>query len=49
MAAIARVEVGRFDYDLIGDFKFFKNGVRPTVVVRLRGRGMDTVNTPTRY
>ena len=35
MAAIARVEVGRFDYDLIGDFKFFKNGVRPTVVVRL--------------
>ena len=35
MAAIARVEVGRFDYDLIGDFKFFKTGVRPTVVVRL--------------
>ena len=35
MAAIVRVEVGRFDYDLIGDFKFFKNGVRPTVVVRV--------------
>src|SRR6186997_670395 len=35
MAAIARVEVGRFDYGLVGDFKFFRNGVRPTVVVRL--------------
>lgn len=35
MAAIARVEVGRFDYGLVGDFKFFKNGLRPTIVVRL--------------
>ena len=35
MAAIARVEVGRFDYDLVGEFKFFKDGVRPSVVVRL--------------
>jgi len=35
MAAIARVEVARFDYGLVGDFKFFRNGVRPTVVVRL--------------
>lgn len=35
MAAIARVEVGRLDYDLVGDFKFFRNGVRPSIVVRL--------------
>ena len=35
MAAIARVEVGRFDYGLVGDFKFFRSGVRPTIVVRL--------------
>ncbi len=35
MAVIARVDVGRFDYDLIGDFKFFASGARPTVVVRL--------------
>ena len=24
MTGIARVEVGRFDYELIGEFKFFK-------------------------
>ena len=35
MAAIARVEVGRFDYELIGEFKFFKAPVRPSIVVRL--------------
>ena len=35
MAVIARVEVGRFDYALVGDFKFFKSGVRPTIVIRL--------------
>ena len=35
MARIVRVEVGRFDYDLVGDFKFFKAGLRPSIVVRL--------------
>jgi muconate cycloisomerase len=35
MARIVRVEVGRFDYDLVGDFKFFRAGVRPSIVVRL--------------
>ena len=35
MARIARVEVGRRDYPLVGEFKFFKSGMRPTVVVRL--------------
>src|ERR1043166_4620838 len=39
MAAIARVEVGRFDYGLVGGFKFFRNGVRPTIVVRLTDDG----------
>ncbi len=35
MSKIVRVEVGRYDYDLVGDFKFFKAGVRPSVFVRL--------------
>jgi len=35
MSRIARVEVGRFDYELVGEFKFFKTGRRPTVLVRL--------------
>jgi L-alanine-DL-glutamate epimerase-like enolase superfamily enzyme len=35
MTGIVRVEVGRFDYELVGEFKFFKAGVRPSVVVRL--------------
>src|SRR5262245_9365409 len=35
MARIVRVEVGRFDYDLVGEFKFFKTGLRPSLVVRL--------------
>lgn len=40
MSAITRVEVGRFDYDFLGEFKFFKPGAdgivrRPTVLVRL--------------
>jgi L-alanine-DL-glutamate epimerase-like enolase superfamily enzyme len=35
MTGIARVEVGRFDYDLVGEFKFFKTPVRPTILVRL--------------
>jgi L-alanine-DL-glutamate epimerase-like enolase superfamily enzyme len=35
LGRIVRVEVGRFDYDLIGEFKFFKGGGRPTVLVRL--------------
>src|SRR5260221_5861061 len=32
---IARVEVGRFDYPLVGEFKFFKAGARPSLLVRL--------------
>src|SRR3990170_6578804 len=35
MASIARVESGRLDYPLAGEFKFFRAGVRPSVVVRL--------------
>ncbi len=35
MSGIVRVEVGRRDYPLVGDFKFFKSGLRPTVLVRL--------------
>jgi hypothetical protein len=30
MTGIARFEVGRFDYDLVGEFKFFKTPVRPS-------------------
>ena len=35
MSPITSVEVGRRDYALVGDFKFFKSGLRPTVLVRL--------------
>ncbi|MEA3193036.1 MAG: muconate cycloisomerase [Betaproteobacteria bacterium] len=35
MTRIARVEAGRLDYPLVGEFKFFKTGVRPSVLVRL--------------
>jgi len=35
MARITRVEVGRFDYALVGEFKFFRTPVRPSVLVRL--------------
>jgi hypothetical protein len=32
MARIVRVEVGRFDYALIGEFKFFKTRTRPSLM-----------------
>ena len=35
MSRIVRVDVGRFDYELVGDFKFFKTPFRPTVLLRL--------------
>ena len=35
MTRIIRVDVGRRDYPLVGEFKFFKSGARPTLVVRL--------------
>lgn len=40
MGKLVKVEVGRFDYDFIGEFKFFKPGAdgkvrRPSVLVRL--------------
>jgi muconate cycloisomerase len=35
MTGIVRFEVGRFDYDLVGEFKFFRTGRRPSIVVRL--------------
>jgi L-alanine-DL-glutamate epimerase-like enolase superfamily enzyme len=38
MTGVVRVEVGRFDYDLVGEFKFFKTPVRPSVLVRLTDR-----------
>jgi hypothetical protein len=31
MGKIASVETGRFDYPLVGEFKFFKTGARPSV------------------
>ena len=39
MAKITRVEVGRFDYPLVGEFKFFKAGARPSLLVRLTDDG----------
>jgi len=35
MSRIARIETARLDYPLVGEFKFFKGGARPSVVVRL--------------
>src|SRR5215813_4848089 len=35
MARIASVDIKRFDYPLLGDFKFFKSGSRPSILVRL--------------
>jgi L-alanine-DL-glutamate epimerase-like enolase superfamily enzyme len=35
VATIVRVEVGRFDYPLVGEFKFFRGGARASVLVRL--------------
>lgn len=35
MSKIVRVELGRLDYPLVGEFKFFAGGERPSVVVRL--------------
>lgn len=40
MSKIVKVEAGRFDYDFVGEFKFFKPGAdgivrRPSVLVRL--------------
>jgi L-alanine-DL-glutamate epimerase-like enolase superfamily enzyme len=39
MSKIVRVEVGRVDYALVGEFKFFKTPARPSVVVRLTDDG----------
>jgi L-alanine-DL-glutamate epimerase-like enolase superfamily enzyme len=35
MARIVGVDVARVDYPLVGEFKFFKTGARPTIVLRL--------------
>jgi L-alanine-DL-glutamate epimerase-like enolase superfamily enzyme len=35
VATIQRIEIGRLDYPLVGEFKFFKSGKRPSVVVRM--------------
>src|SRR5687767_2838575 len=35
MAKIQRIDIGRLDYALAGEFKFFKSGRRPSVVVRI--------------
>ena len=35
MSRIVRVEVGRFEYPLVGEFKFFRTPARPSVLVRL--------------
>jgi L-alanine-DL-glutamate epimerase-like enolase superfamily enzyme len=35
MARIAQVQVGRLDYPMTGEFKFFRSGARPSVLARL--------------
>src|ERR1039457_552562 len=35
MARITRVDIKRFDYPLLGEFKFFKSGSRPSILIRL--------------
>jgi len=35
MARIIRVDTKRLDYPLLGEFKFFKSGSRPSILVRL--------------
>jgi L-alanine-DL-glutamate epimerase-like enolase superfamily enzyme len=35
MARIARVDIGRVDYPLVGEFKFFRTPTRPTIVLCL--------------
>lgn len=35
MGRIVRVEIGRLDYALVGEFKFFKGAARPTVLARI--------------
>jgi hypothetical protein len=35
MARIVGVDIARFDYPLVGEFKFFKAAARPTIVLRL--------------
>jgi L-alanine-DL-glutamate epimerase-like enolase superfamily enzyme len=39
MGSIGRIDIGRLDYPLVGEFKFFKGGARPSVVVRLTDEG----------
>lgn len=36
MARIQRIDIGRLDYALVGEFKFFRSGARPSVVARVR-------------
>ena len=31
MARIVRVDIKRYDYPLVGEFKFFKTGARPSI------------------
>jgi L-alanine-DL-glutamate epimerase-like enolase superfamily enzyme len=35
MARVTCVDIKRFDYPLLGEFKFFKSGLRPSILVRL--------------
>jgi len=35
MARIVRVDLKRYDYPLVGEFKFFKTPARPTILLRL--------------
>jgi len=35
MGRIVRIDVGRFDYPLVGEFKFFKAQIRPSILLRL--------------
>jgi len=47
MSRIVKIEMGRFDYAMVGEFKFFKSGsdgsvTRPTVLVRLTDEAGQT-------
>jgi L-alanine-DL-glutamate epimerase-like enolase superfamily enzyme len=35
MPRIVRIDIKRLDYPLLGEFKFFKSGARPSILVRL--------------
>lgn len=39
MGKIVRIDIGRLDYPLVGEFKFFRGGMRPTLLACLTDEG----------